>query len=535
MPDEYELSRRKVLAGLGTIGVAGAGAGFGTSAYFSDQETFENNTLQAGQLDMKVGWEEHYSDWSDDEGEGLQGDVMMEAGPGGTAGSTVDSTRVGLPSNVAALISVEDDDDAMQFLDNTQVDAYPDGYDSDDYPTGSSITCGDTLLTDDADTPIIDLEDVKPGDFGEVTFSFALCDNPGYVWAGAFLEDASENGVVEPERKDPDEEDGVVELLDEIQVAVWLDDGDNYQDCGEQPLTVGSLREVVTGDAPNIENNGLRLDGRNEPVLGTATELTAYGVNRFDIDGDGNLGADVELVDDPVDSGKVAKATSGGEATTDYVTTAVCVPQDPTIEEAATNGLTYEYYEGEQNENAAPDEAIVLVRDDNDVLRVFSRTWNDGDGASSSWTTRNVGTELKDNFSPNSDRNWLEVNDDGTTDTVGTAVTDDGAVSGSSTVLAMAAGRGNTDPNASSVLEVYYRDPAYDETAIGPFPTSCFRGDGTVYNGVFAWWLPVDHANEIQTDSATFSLGLYTEQCRHNDGDGPAFDTEDDNDGNTAQ
>jgi hypothetical protein len=36
----------------------------------------------------------------------------------------------------------------------------------------------------------------------------------------------------------------------------------------------------------------------------------------------------------------------------------------------------------------------------------------------------------------------------------------------------------------------------------------------------FAWWLPVDHANEIQTDSATFDLGFYTEQCRHNDGEG---------------
>jgi hypothetical protein len=36
----------------------------------------------------------------------------------------------------------------------------------------------------------------------------------------------------------------------------------------------------------------------------------------------------------------------------------------------------------------------------------------------------------------------------------------------------------------------------------------------------FEWWLPLDHANELQTDSAEFDLGFYTEQCRHNDGAG---------------
>jgi len=50
----YDLSRRKMLAGLGAIGLASAGAGLGTSAYFSDTETFANNTLTAGTLDMSV-------------------------------------------------------------------------------------------------------------------------------------------------------------------------------------------------------------------------------------------------------------------------------------------------------------------------------------------------------------------------------------------------------------------------------------------------------------------------------------------------
>jgi predicted ribosomally synthesized peptide with SipW-like signal peptide len=48
------LSRRRVLGGLGAIGVASAGAGLGTSAYFSDTESFVGNILEAGSLDLAV-------------------------------------------------------------------------------------------------------------------------------------------------------------------------------------------------------------------------------------------------------------------------------------------------------------------------------------------------------------------------------------------------------------------------------------------------------------------------------------------------
>jgi predicted ribosomally synthesized peptide with SipW-like signal peptide len=48
------LSRRKLLGGLGGVGLAGAGAGLGTSALFNDEETFENNSITAGTLDMTV-------------------------------------------------------------------------------------------------------------------------------------------------------------------------------------------------------------------------------------------------------------------------------------------------------------------------------------------------------------------------------------------------------------------------------------------------------------------------------------------------
>ncbi|RXK50378.1 SipW-dependent-type signal peptide-containing protein [Halorientalis pallida] len=53
-PKLYDLSRRKMLAGLGAVGLASVGAGLGTSAYFSDTESFVGNSLTAGTLDMSV-------------------------------------------------------------------------------------------------------------------------------------------------------------------------------------------------------------------------------------------------------------------------------------------------------------------------------------------------------------------------------------------------------------------------------------------------------------------------------------------------
>ncbi|QLH76940.1 hypothetical protein HZS55_06365 [Halosimplex rubrum] len=52
--DGVRFTRRSLLAGLGTIGVAGAGAGLGTTALFSDGESFADNQLSAGALNLRV-------------------------------------------------------------------------------------------------------------------------------------------------------------------------------------------------------------------------------------------------------------------------------------------------------------------------------------------------------------------------------------------------------------------------------------------------------------------------------------------------
>jgi len=297
MTDErFDISRRKALAALGTIGVASAGAGLGTSAYFSDQETFENNSLTAGTLDLGVGYTAHYSDWSDDEDEGVP-NVRMWDGPAGTTGGEDDleGDEVGLPANEAWLIAVSDDTDdgepdtdvAEQFLDNTLYEAYPNvGTDAD--PEQGDVECVENdegalvanTQADDAPKPVIELDDVKPGDFGEVTFDLILCDNPGYIWLNGGLIEATENGLTEPEADDPDEDgpDGdTVELLDVVQAAVWIDDGNNFQNGDETLAASGSLRNIL--GMIDGSSNGTPLAGNLPAEQGGGTGRDCFAAN----------------------------------------------------------------------------------------------------------------------------------------------------------------------------------------------------------------------------------------------------------------
>lgn len=49
-----ELTRRKALGSMAILGAAGAGAGAGSWAYWSAEDTSENNTISAGAMDLSV-------------------------------------------------------------------------------------------------------------------------------------------------------------------------------------------------------------------------------------------------------------------------------------------------------------------------------------------------------------------------------------------------------------------------------------------------------------------------------------------------
>lgn len=52
--DKLQLSRRKLLGATTAVGAAGIGAGLGTSALFTDEESFEDNLVAAGRMNMQV-------------------------------------------------------------------------------------------------------------------------------------------------------------------------------------------------------------------------------------------------------------------------------------------------------------------------------------------------------------------------------------------------------------------------------------------------------------------------------------------------
>lgn len=53
---QLQLSRRTLLAGVGTAGIAAAGAGLGTTAWLNDEESFDGNMITAGELDLTVNY-----------------------------------------------------------------------------------------------------------------------------------------------------------------------------------------------------------------------------------------------------------------------------------------------------------------------------------------------------------------------------------------------------------------------------------------------------------------------------------------------
>jgi predicted ribosomally synthesized peptide with SipW-like signal peptide len=148
------------MIGLGSVGVASAGAGLGTSAYFSDEESFDDNTLSAGELDLLVDYELSYDQGS--------------AGSGGTSGT------------------INGD---VQVVDEN----------------GDDVAEGDAVS--------LTLDDVKPGDYGEVTISIHICDNPAYLRLSGEITENDENGQKEPELEAEGEDtDGLGELA-QVQQA----------------------------------------------------------------------------------------------------------------------------------------------------------------------------------------------------------------------------------------------------------------------------------------------------------------------------
>ncbi|QCC52649.1 hypothetical protein [Halapricum salinum] len=300
--DKSNLSRRKLLGGLGTIGAAGAFGGAATTSLLWDEEKFGNasnpNVLQAGALDLAVDWEEHYVDWL---GAETEYDVRRI--------DSLDDLQEGeayLPPNNPMIAVPQEDfnalwlDTIIEEQDLVKEEAGPDS-------------------PNDQPDPVVTLEDVKPGDFGEVTFSYHLFGNPGFVSMCGEVHADVDNGLTEPEDKvnghTPDESDGTEggDLGDHIQAKLFYDRNcDNLHQGGEIEVMFvtdvsESMGEPFSG-TPDVDDNP-----GDANQAGDNTRLEAIKAHMGDHPA---LGSDVDLLSEIASCG-------GGNIEVGSVSTAV--------------------------------------------------------------------------------------------------------------------------------------------------------------------------------------------------------------------
>ncbi|WP_276256492.1 SipW-dependent-type signal peptide-containing protein [Halomontanus rarus] len=459
----FELSRRKVLAGLGAIGVGSAGAGLGTTAYFTDEESFENNVLTAGELDLRIDWQQQYFGPPENR-EGYA--------PYGSAGYPYVNAHPDHDGDGEQSLDLGDFDQGT-FAEHDDVVRYTDtegGANIQDYLTCETLAnFGPADFDNDNRTQesLIELDDVKPGDCGEVTFSYHLCDNPGYVWLTGELDAIDQ------------------ELADAIDVRVWYDLACDNEVREEDKLIFewGSLSDVFghlsDGSVqlnPVVYEEGFILNG-DEGGPGYCPKLGKMewddDAKRFTVEEDGRAlsESDVEAIND-------------------------------------TLSANYEY--NDVLEYDLDDGAVqigIVIRetdDDGDPLKIDFELIG------------GISGEPVDGFC------LFEVKAGPTTRTF----TPGFCVTGGTNVQVT-----RTDPptNPSISNVTFYYCPEDDEEPPVCFPadeTYCIGFEWCLPVDVDVDQIDgIDDINDLQATAAAFDIGFYTEQCRHNDEpSGPASD-----------
>ncbi len=566
--NQLNLSRRRVLTALGAVGAASAGAGLGTSALFSDEESFDGNTLAAGDLNLAVDWEEHYSYPQlygfEDPTAGLDNEIRR------SPPEENEDDYVGFPDPENPMVWIHEEDLA-DYMANTAIEAFPDPDDDgqqeqrlpeqqfiyDPCEHGASLPIhldpDEGLRTDNQGTrgdgetpaPLVNLEDVKPGDFGEFTLSFHLCGNPGYVWLRAENTGESENGFTEPESEDDDTPDQG-ELAENIQTAWWYDtDGNNVIDESIGAVDV-MLAVDTSGSLDQSEVDTLQADANS-----LANDLDATGDARVGglSFGDGSISNFNGLSGGPV---QFSGLSAGGNT-----------PMPPALEIAAAEldangrseaetfvvlftdgGPNYEnktysaggytvgggYTGGTPGDSTVSDSELCEtatiadgVRQDHRILTVGINDQRDPTGNSSPVDCDgndidSLSQYLRD-YIAGDPADYFQAADPETVsdilDVILAAIAmpeqvfHRGTLADDLSRLSSGTGIPLDGDLASDFDEI--NDPATAEDR------ECFQPGATNYVG-FAWWLPLDVGNEIQSDSVSFDLGFYAEQCRSNDG-----------------
>jgi len=558
--DTVGLSRRTLLAGLGAVGVASAGAGLGTTAYFNDTETFEDNTLTAGQLDLLVDWQQTY-----DFGEGHQ---FVSAHPDHDGDG---EQSIEIDGEVFAYSDFPDEDDEDSNGANIPV------LDCETIPPLEEADFGTDPVTGEEMETLVQFSDVKPGDSGEITFSLHLCDNPGYIWMQAG--NVSEDGGAFTEPESLVDADNAADLADAIEATLWYDeDCDNVYD-GAEPVDImltldfsGSMLYDQYGGVVN--SDPIQVNGTTYPET-TKVDLVELGTRQFvdylqsqnsDVqvgvayfDGEGSddteprtgivqpLTSDLSVVDSAL-SGlrqKLANVVSGGAGSTPFDGDG---DPDPF---SNANGIATGTYIGEGVDDAQ-DELAANGRPAADKRNIVLSDGESFNGTGSTQFSSPTGAaDDARAASPSPATDVYTINVDGSAGTLQAMAGPAGGTGGDATFfnnvddpLNIPTVFGNLaaqtaqekvimEDTLGNVLDALAdgngvpldgnRATPYDELGDAPDDAARdpFRGDGVMHCVALSWELPFDVGNEVQGDTLGFDLGFYTEQARHNDGSGP--------------
>ena len=556
--NRFEITRRQILASTGAIGLAGAGAGLGTSGFLNDSESFERNTIAAGNLDLTVDWEEHYSYpqlyGMPDPTADLDNEVYRE--------DPDEEGYVGFPDPQDPMVWIHEDDVAA-YMDATAIEAFPDPDDDGSQEVRSDEQefvyepCTDGanlpehldpagLRTDNADTrgpeggaaPLVNLADVKPGDFGEFTLSFHLCGNPGYVWLQAAGLEESENGLTDPEGEvDNTAEDA--ELAEHIQTAWWYDtDGNNVIDesigAVDVMIAVDTSGSLTSDDVTNLQASANQL----------ASDLDAMGEARV-----GGLSFGDGSIDDftPLDGGPaqfsglsasgntpmpaaldIAAAELDDEARADAETYVVMFTDGgPNYENTTYSAGGHTVGGGYTGGDLTPSGVVhdselcetasvaATIRQNHSILTVGidddgNPTGNSDPEVCEGNPVPSLSAYLQNYIAGGMD-DYFQAEDTDSIDQIVDSILQ--SIAMPETVFH----RGTLAEDLSDLTDG--KGQLLDTVANGE-GDPCFQPGVTNYVG-FAWWLPLDVGNEIQSDSVSFDLGFYAEQCRNNDVSNP--------------
>ncbi|WP_193309660.1 VWA domain-containing protein [Halorubrum halophilum] len=558
----FDLSRRKLLAGLGAVGVASAGAGLGTTAYFNDTETFAGNSLTAGELDLLVDWQQTY-DFGN-------GHTFINAHPDHDGdGEQSISDGEGGQIKYSDFLDPDDEDSTGENLPILNCDNIP-PIDEADFRT-------DPVTGEPMDT-LVQLTDVKPGDEGEITFSLHLCDNPGYVWMQADNVSESEGVDTDPEMA-VDTPDGG-DLAQFINAKLWYDaDCDNVRDEAEPAdimLTLdfsGSMlyrqyNGVVSEDPIQVNGDNFSETTKIDLVELAAKEFVQYldaqnadvqvGIAYFDGERNGDteprtgilqpMTSDLSVVDASLGDlrQKLANVVSGGAGSTPFDGDG-----SPDPNTLASGGIATGTYIGEGVDDAQDElasagrpgvKAVNIVLSDGESFNgTGSTSFSSPQGAATNARSSSPGPEtdlytvsvgsandsvLQDMAgaatSPGNDPQFFyDVDDPVAIPTVfgvlaSQFVAEKIIMEDSLDNVLAALSSGNGIPLDGNILTMYDElgDPAADEDR------DAFEGNGLMYCVGLEWELPFEVGNIIQGDEVGFDLGFYTEQERHNDGAG---------------